>query len=242
MKPILVIALGGGVLALGALAVSSSAPSRAKLEPWQTVHGLPLGGVSLPQYEQTLAIWSTGPSGFPVANPTTIVPVALVKAWNDMQPGFRARFALLPKDALPTQDGYSTEQYWVAVPFHGNATRERVDQFGRRATGVPADPLGAALTAAGYALPFVPGIGPAAGAALAFTIALGKGKSLKESALAGARGALPPGPAQMAFDLGVGVVLEGKPPLKSAEDAFFKEYPWARQYYDKAKAMSHGLS
>lgn len=61
------------------------------------------------------------------------------------------------------------------------------DEYGRFYKGVKGNPLGAVLAAAGVALPFVPGIGPAASAALAGLIALGQGKSLKDAALAAAR-------------------------------------------------------
>lgn len=106
-----------------------------------------------------------------------------------------------------------------------------IDEYGRPIAGVSGDPLGVALQAVGIALPFVPGVGPAASAALAAAIAIGKGKSAKDVALDAARAAVPGGPAaQMAFDLGV-AVASGQSVEASARDALLDEIPNGRAAY-----------
>jgi hypothetical protein len=92
-----------------------------------------------------------------------------------------------------------------AWTYGGNMARP-VDVYGRSIHGQSRNPLAPLMQAAQIALPFVPGVGPAASAAIAAAIAIGQGKSLKDAALAAARGAAPGGLAgQMAFDLGVAV-------------------------------------
>lgn len=94
----------------------------------------------------------------------------------------------------------------VNVPRVDALSPETRDDYFRIVKGVSGGPLGSLLTAAGFVVPFIPGVGPAASAALAAAIALGQGKSLKDAAIAAARAAVPGGPlGQMAFDAGVGL-------------------------------------
>lgn len=90
-------------------------------------------------------------------------------------------------------------------------------------------------------LPYIPGYGTAANVALQATIAFAQGKSMKDIALTAARAALPAG-AQYAFDLGVGIVLEGKDPKDALVDAAVnqleKQYPGAKQAFLEGKAMA----
>jgi hypothetical protein len=109
-----------------------------------------------------------------------------------------------------------------------------VDNWGRYVAGVSGDPLGTMLTVAGVALPYVPGVGPAASAALAGAIALAKGKSLDDAALAAIRGALP-GPAQLAFDVGV-AVASGEPVDKASKDALLGTIPGGKDAYAEGMA------
>lgn len=112
--------------------------------------------------------------------------------------------------------------------------------------GVSSDPLNTVLLITQTVLPYIPGVGSGAAAALAGVIALGQGKSLDEATLAAARAALPPG-AQLAFDLGVGVVLEKKPVDQAVTDAALnqldKQYPGSKAAYAQGKdlAKQHGL-
>lgn len=90
-------------------------------------------------------------------------------------------------------------------------------------------------------LPYIPGYGTAANVALQATVAIAQGKSMKEVALAAARAALPPG-AAYAFDIGVGLVLEGKSPKDAVVEAAIteldKKYPGARIAYEQGQSMA----
>lgn len=110
-----------------------------------------------------------------------------------------------------------------------------VDEYGRQIAGVKGDPLGTALVAVGYAAPFIPGVGPAASAALAAAVALGQGKSLKDAAIAVARAALPLG-ATPAFDLGV-ALASGESVDDAAKDALLAYIPGGKDAFQKGEAM-----
>lgn len=116
------------------------------------------------------------------------------------------------------------------------------DEFGRpfEGWGKGGSGFGAVLILAQAALPLIPGIGTAGGAALGAAIAIGQGKSLKEIGLASARGALPPG-AQLAFDAGVGVA-QGKSVDDAAFDAALTaldaKYPGSKAAFAKGKALA----
>lgn len=242
MNPIGAVVLAGvatlGVVALG----SSSKPKRkAQSEAWRSVHGLPLPpGWSQAKY--TAAIDKLPPYGE--------MPQELKAVYDYMKARWAERQRLLPKDAKPYwQDGYATEHFLVAPypypmggPFASAAAN--VDQWGRPAVAEHGmgggDPLGAVLTAAGYVLPFVPGIGPAAAATLATVIALGKGKSLQDAILTGVRAGLPL-PARVAFDLGVGVVLQKKPIDQAAKQALIDQIPGGQKAYDLGVAQAKKL-
>lgn len=109
------------------------------------------------------------------------------------------------------------------------------DEYGRVIPGVSGNPLGAVLAVVGYAAPFIPGVGPAASAALAAAVALGQGKSLKEAALAAARAALPLG-ATPAFDLGV-ALASGESVDDAAKDALLAYIPGGNEAFQKGEAM-----
>ena len=106
--------------------------------------------------------------------------------------------------------------------------------------GKGSDPFATVLLIVQTALPYIPGVGTGAAAALAGVIALGQGKSLDEAALAGARAALPAG-AQLAFDLGVGVA-QGKPVDQALTDAALgeleKKYPGSKAAYAQGQKMA----
>lgn len=188
-----------------------------------------------------------------VAFPPPAVPVPRFDTPPKNTAAAEARFALLKQarpDASPFADGYSRHAWYFSFPplgqdwkasdnFTGQQTRR--DEFGRMVAGVSNDPLGVALQAAGLALPFVPGVGPAAAAALGFAIAYGKGESLEDAALAGARAAIPGGAAgQMAFDLGV-AVAKGQKVDAAASQALLgtlgEKYPEALAAYQAGKAL-----
>lgn len=81
----------------------------------------------------------------------------------------------------------------------------------------------------------MPGVGTAASAALAFTIAIGEGKSLKDAVIAGARAAIPP-QYQYAFDLGVGIA-SGQGVDEAAKQALFAKYPEAKAAYETGEKL-----
>jgi hypothetical protein len=106
-----------------------------------------------------------------------------------------------------------------------------IDEYGRPWHGVSGNPLGVMLQAAQIALPFIPGVGPAASAALATAIAWAKGESLKDAALKAARAAVPGGAAaQLAFDVGVAVAA-GKPVDAAAKNALLAQVPGGQAAY-----------
>jgi len=118
-----------------------------------------------------------------------------------------------------------------------------VNYYGQtpKSEGGGIDALGIIGMVGNYTLPYIPGYGTAANAALQATVALGQGKSLDEAALAAARGALPPY-GQAAFDLGVGVVLQKKKPDQAIIDAALTQletkYPGATAAYNKGRQMA----
>lgn len=147
---------------------------------------------------------------------------------------FQELIAVRPDARTLQVDGYSQRLWNYDLGGMGVFAR---DEYGRYYQGVSPDPLGTVLTAAGIVLPFVPGVGPAASAAIAAAVAIGKGESLHDATLKAARAALP-APAQVAFDMGVGVVYSGKPIDQAALDATLGKIPGGKQAYEKAVALA----
>lgn len=176
-----------------------------------------------------------------------------------------ARLGFLRKlrpDADWAADGYSRHSYQLVSAGHGSelwvysasesmtkaAAEARglpidgtgqfgypIDEYGRAWHGISGDPLGTLMQAAGYALPFIPGVGPAASAALATAIAWAKGKSLEDAALAGARAAVPGGAlGQLAFDVGI-AVASGKPVDEAAKNALLGQIPGGQEAYEQGQ-------
>lgn len=84
------------------------------------------------------------------------------------------------------------------VATHGGSLKTIANAMRHQATDV--------LSTAAMVAPLIPGLGTAAGVALSGAAALGRGESLKDAALAAARGAIPGGAlAQTAFDAAVGL-------------------------------------
>lgn len=102
------------------------------------------------------------------------------------------------------------------------------------------DALGLIGMIGNYTLPFIPGFGTAANAALQGAVALGRGESLDNALIAAARGALPPY-GQVAFDMAVGIAA-GKKVDDAAVEAGLSyletKYPGARAAYGKGKAIA----
>lgn len=239
----------GVAAAATAVAVFSAAPSKrapkAKAAPkgappvWTLVRGLPLPPKDAAAYTQAIADWKYGKT----AQIRNAAGAVLQGYANAVASGFNKRRPLLPPDASPTADGYSRDRLaWLQLSdvTGGNYNGQITDEWGRHYTGVAVDAFGAALQAAGFALPFIPGIGPAAAAALATAIAIGQGKSLKDATLAGARAALPL-PARIAFDAAVGVVVQGKPIDQATEDALTGAIPGGKNAFAKGKALAQKL-
>lgn len=103
------------------------------------------------------------------------------------------------------------------------------------------DILGIIATAGNYTLPNIPGVGSAANAVLQGAVALGKGESLENAAIAAARGALPPW-GQMAFDLAIGLYSGNTSIDEAAIDAGLAyietKYPGARAAYDEGRKVA----
>lgn len=122
----------------------------------------------------------------------------------------------LPADATGAGDKYSFARFpvakWIDSATFADGASGWVDEWGRAYSGPPSpfwtSPLWDVAKTASYA---IPGIGPAVSGGLAGLQALGQGASLGNATLAAARGALPPGPQRVAFDMGVGAIA-GEPP------------------------------
>jgi hypothetical protein len=155
-----------------------------------------------------------------------------------------ALLAAFPDASPMNADKYSSRIVAPAGGYGGqNSSFDNAakDEFGRYYQGLAWDPGGFAAQVAQVVLPYVPGLGPAAAAALAGTLALGRGESLKDAALAAARAAIPAA-YQLAFDLGVGVILQGQSPDAAAKTALLSYLgPEANAYYEQAKQTATDL-
>jgi hypothetical protein len=116
----------------------------------------------------------------------------------------------------------SGENVWQALKDSGQIALEDVRTFGPY-------------------LAYIPGIGTAAAMAIAAGVALASGKRLDDIALAAARGALPPGPAQAAFDV-ANSILHGKSIDDSILGAFKDVYPPVSQAAVAAIQTAYDLS
>lgn len=167
---------------------------------------------------------------------------APLRTWDEASARFVALRAVRPDALSGTADGYSrrfhyyrTEGRALHVAPEGAALGTiQLDEYGRQPQGVANNPLGALLRTAQIALPWIPGVGPAASAALAASIAIAQGKSAKDIALAAARNALP-GPARLAFDVGV-AVASGERVDATAKDALLAQIPGGAQAYAEGRA------
>jgi hypothetical protein len=243
MAPLLLILLAGGALfVLAGERSPSTTKTRAsfipKPKPFTIPKGLPLNSAESMLYTLALKSLYGGPDRNPVqnvnqANPTG--PVAILEKLNPkLAAGFKQRWTDTPPPHFDDKSDLCAFGPRLDV-YRSGIGLIQVDAWGREPCGIPGDPFGALVTAAGFVLPYVPGLGIPASAALAAAVALGKGKSLKEAALAAARSALPPY-LQVGFDLGV-AVASGEPLDKAAVDAALAYVPGARDAYDKGKAV-----
>lgn len=177
--------------------------------------------------------------------------------WASQQNTWAQRRALLgaPKDK---NDPVYTELYysgpWVTVlaPDNVSMAEGNVSLGGRpvvnrnwygsspKSEGGGLDALGLIGMVGNYTLPFIPGFGTAANAALQGAVALGRGESLDNALIAAARGALPPY-AQVAFDMAIGVYM-GKDVDQATLDAGLNylesKYPGAKQAYNDGLRMA----
>lgn len=156
--------------------------------------------------------------------------------WNHAQQTFYERRKMLPKDAYGTQDSYTKEKYILpSVLPNGQPSFGSVDEFGRPPAGLPQNFDATLLQVTAQVAPLIPGIGTAAGAALAYAIAIGQGKSQRDALIAAARAALPV-QYRLAFDLGVGIA-SGQSVTEAAKQALFAKYPGSEQAYAKGKSL-----
>jgi len=130
----------------------------------------------------------------------------------------------------------------IAVPSMSGWSVASLNRYGQGPQGFKGglDALGIIATIGNYTLPNVPGVGSAANAALQGAVALGKGQSLEDAALAAVRGSLPPW-GQIAFDMAVGVAA-GKDvddvAVEAGLAALEQKYPGARQAFSDGKAAA----
>ena len=180
-----------------------------------------------------------GPVGYFTLKEVEQYNTALQEAWNQNKPV--PAYPGLPNYKLPNHYGNdgtpkfgetANKMAWLSYKLTSGVAGFSQDEYGRFYKGVPGDPLGTLLTTAKIAAPFVPGIGPAAAAALAGVIALGQGKSLKDAALEAAKAALPGGPlAEMGFNAAI-AVASGEPVDEAVMNTFFEKYPQAKAGYE----------
>ena len=232
MKPIVLVPIALGVAALLAF---TAKPTTKQGSTKPAFWGLPLSPSERQAYYSAANLWLSGKAGAEKA-------AATIDKYNaKIVQGFGMRRGSLPADANPSHiDSYGHEGVWLyrwgVQGITNSHTVTVVDEYGRLVAGVGNDFGAALLSTAQAILPYVPGIGSAASAALATAIAIGQGKSLKDAALAGARAALP-GPAQMAFDLGV-AVASGEPIDTAAKNALVKQIPGGPAAYEQGKAVA----
>ena len=144
----------------------------------------------------------------------------------------------LPKGAAASWDQYSK---FVGLPCApgtiGYGEGRLCDEYDRPGPpGVNFNLAAAVVDVAAKVLPYVPGIGTAASAALGAAIALGQGKSLEDAALAAARASLPP-EGKLAFDIGVGVA-NGKSVDEVARSETMKYIPNGESAYQQGRALA----
>lgn len=135
---------------------------------------------------------------------------------------------------------YGGPFYWAIMPDAGGYRLNSYNRYGYVPRGIGVSVFSTALAVTSLALPLVPGIGPAANAALQGAIALAQGKSLKDAAMIATRSSLPPW-GQVAFDLGVGMA-EGAPVDQAALNAGLgqleQRYPGAKLAYAEGKHLA----
>lgn len=237
----------GGLAAAGLLlaASASSSKPRATARPDLAVRGFPIDLSALklhvqwrsqPQkYSQQLMNWLKAPT---IQVALSQVNDRIRNDWFVARDEFKRRRTLLPKDALGSIDKYSKERYQLPPSSFADPWPKGlwVDEFGREPQGLPSNFGTTFLQVAQDVAPMIPGVGSGASAALAFTIAIGQGKSFKDASLSAARAALPP-QYRYAFDLGVGIA-NGQGVDTAAKEAFFQQVPGSREAYAEGEALA----
>lgn len=211
--------------------------------------GLPLGNGYdiLPEGNSTLFRYVVpGPFGVPMYSYPGIAGQALVqKTWSaEMAKRFQARNAALGFSFQGSDRFAKAPLSREKLPFPHcyiagkDSLNEReqcgtilVDEFGRVWPGKYGEGssdvlsgLNTVLKVASPALLLVPGWGPAAYLAVQVYLSQGQKASLKDAAIAVARSQVPGGPAgQVAFDFGVGVVIEGQSPREAGINAAYNQ-------------------
>lgn len=220
MNPLVIV----GAVTIGVVAIAAtSKPKRTpeSMRPDKYVHGWPGG---LDKRNEMVKLQQSNHAD-----------QAMV-LWSQAQAVFNERRKMLPKDAYGTQDSYTKEKYILpSVLPNGQPSFGSVDEFGRPPAGLPQNFGATLLQVTAQVAPLIPGIGTAAGAALAYAIAIGQGKSQRDALIAAARAALPV-QYRLAFDLGVGIA-SGQSVTEAAKQALFAKYPGSEQAYAKGKSL-----
>lgn len=251
-----VIVFGLGTLGLlGLLALADNVETSAPAKPRQYTNeplALPPGW-SQSQYQELLKRVAGGtPSLGAIYQPNATDAAALSTIYHyqrDVWQGRAAAFVTLygtGKDAT----SYLRAGPWfnIMVPGGGSSVSgwglQQVNRYGQGPQGYGGgiDVLTIIATASNYTLPNIPGVGSAANAVIQGAVALGKGESLENAAIAAARGALPPW-GQVAFDMAVGLYSGNTDLDEAAIDAGLAyletKYPGARAAYDEGKKVAN---
>lgn len=208
---------------VGVAAAAKSGDSRRRMSD------IKLDGIVRPTW------WPMKPGDRPLQSGDKVYALGNVMGLGEMtgskEPVYRLDtddMPALPSDALNVADKYSLGMFpkvTQVVSLRREPTSREpglnpvftgtgllVDEWGRPYTGRPPpfwdSPIWDVAIGATY---FIPGVGPAVSGGLATLQAMGQGASVGNAVLTGARAALPP-QSRAAFDMGVGVVLEGDAP------------------------------
>lgn len=169
---------------------------------------------------ETETMFAPRARAYPI-HPTVVVGFSLGELWDDVKSG--AKYLLAHDPILQLGEKLAKgENVWQAFKESGEIALEDIRTFGPY-------------------LAYIPGIGTAAAMAIAAGVALASGKRIDDIALAAARGALPPGPAQAAFDV-ANSILHGKSIDDSVIGAFKDVYPPVSQAAVAAIQTAYDLS
>ena len=207
------------------------APAQGGLPPWVSFRGVPLPPADAARYNAAGKAWIDGRT----AKDREEARQTLVQFAPAILAGFEARKAVAEGSAdyyVREHVKWYRESDLTMANFNGQVT----DQFGVYFEGTPSNLFATFGAVAGYALPYVPGIGSGAAFALGAALAIAQGKSAKDAALAGARMATPM-PARIAFDAGV-AVASGQSIDTATKGALMKQIPGGSEAFERGRVAA----